>query len=138
MPTSKSRRCGGIYQRMIAAYREPDRRRGRQLMVDLIASISTGVPRALTEIITLGRTLKKRYDDVLAYFDRPGTSNGPTEIQRQARAPTGLSPGVPQSGELHRQIATRVRLVQTATTPPIMKSPPSTQQVRATDASTRP
>jgi hypothetical protein len=33
----------------------------------------------LTEIITLGRTLKTRAAEVLAYFDRPGTSNGPTE-----------------------------------------------------------
>ena len=33
----------------------------------------------LTELITLGRTLKKRTVDVLAYFDRPGSSNGPTE-----------------------------------------------------------
>src|SRR5215217_8033452 len=57
----------GIYQRMIAAYREPDRARGRQLMT------------ALIELTTLGRTLKKRAGDVLAYFDRPGTSNGPTE-----------------------------------------------------------
>ena len=69
----------GIYQRMIAAYREPDRARGRELMEKLIESVSVGVPAALTEIITLGRTLKKRADDVLAYFDRPGTSNGPTE-----------------------------------------------------------
>ncbi len=69
----------GIYQRMIAAYREPDRRQGRELMVKLIDSISTGVPKALVEIITLGRTLKKRAADVLAYFERPGTSNGPTE-----------------------------------------------------------
>jgi len=38
-----------------------------------------GVPDALTELITLGRTLKQRATDVLAYFDRPGTSNGPTE-----------------------------------------------------------
>ena len=29
--------------------------------------------------LTLGRTMKKRAADVLAYFDRPGTSNGPTE-----------------------------------------------------------
>ena len=64
---------------MIAAYREPDRARGRVLMEQLIASVSSGVPTALTEIITLGRTLKKRAADVLAYFDRPGTSNGPTE-----------------------------------------------------------
>jgi transposase len=69
----------GIYQRMITAYREPNRTIGRQLMVKLIASISHGVPDALTEIITLGRTLTKRADDVLAYFDRPGTSNRPTE-----------------------------------------------------------
>ncbi len=69
----------GIYQRMIAAYREPDRTRGRQLMQRLIESVSSGVPGALTEVITLGRTLKKRAADILAYFDRPGTSNGPTE-----------------------------------------------------------
>jgi len=69
----------GVYQRMIAAYREPDRAKGRDLMEKVIAAVSTGVPRALREVITLGRTLKKRAGDVLAYFDRPGTSNGPTE-----------------------------------------------------------
>src|SRR3546814_4456508 len=45
----------------------------------LIESLSHDGPKALTEVITLGRTLKKRAADVLAYFDRPGTSNGPTE-----------------------------------------------------------
>jgi transposase len=69
----------GIYQRMIAAYREPDRSRGRELMQQLINSVSHGVPAALVEVVTLGRTLNKRAADVLAYFDRPGTSNGPTE-----------------------------------------------------------
>jgi transposase len=69
----------GIYQRMIAAYREPDRPKGRELMSKLIESVSQGVPGALSEVITLGRTLKKRAADVLAYFERPGTSNGPTE-----------------------------------------------------------
>jgi transposase len=64
---------------MVAAYRHPDRAKGRELMVKLIDSISHSVPAALTEITTLGRTLKKRAADVLAYFDRPGTSNGPTE-----------------------------------------------------------
>ncbi len=68
-----------IYQRMVAAYREPDRTQGRKSMVKLIESISSGVPKALTEIITLGQTHKKRAADALAYFDRPGTSNGPTE-----------------------------------------------------------
>jgi transposase len=69
----------GIYQRMISAYREPDRAKGRRLMSNLIDALGRGVPAALTELITLGRTLKKRAADVLAYFDRPGTSNGPTE-----------------------------------------------------------
>lgn len=69
----------GVYQAMVAAYREPDRAKARALMVTLIASVSKGVPKTLTEVNTLGRTLKKRAADVLAYFDRPGTSNGPTE-----------------------------------------------------------
>ncbi|WP_431791001.1 ISL3 family transposase [Kocuria palustris] len=68
-----------VYQRMIAAYRVPDRAHGRQLMAQLIDSVSSTVPAALTELRKLGRTLKRRAADVLAYFDRPGTSNGPTE-----------------------------------------------------------
>jgi transposase len=68
-----------IYQDMIAAYREPNRASGCTLMNKLIDALSPGVPAALTELATLGRTLKKRAADVLAYFDRPGTSNGPTE-----------------------------------------------------------
>ncbi len=35
----------GIYQRMIAAYREPDRPRGRELMQQLIEAVSQGVPK---------------------------------------------------------------------------------------------
>ena len=69
----------GVYQAMIAAYRDPDRRHGRQLMQAVIDSLSSGVPKALVELARLGRTLKRRAVDVLAYFDRPGTSNGPTE-----------------------------------------------------------
>ena len=68
-----------IYQRLIAAYRHPDRAAGREQLTSLIYALSSGVPAALSELITLGRTLTKRADDVLAYFDRPGTSNGPTE-----------------------------------------------------------
>ena len=45
----------------------------------MITDLCGDVPPSLTEVITLGRTLKRRTDDVLAYFDRPGTSNGPTE-----------------------------------------------------------
>jgi len=69
----------GVYQAVIAAYRHPDRAQGQAIMTEVIDSLSRAVPTALTELITLGRTLKKRAPDVLAYFDRPGTSNGPTE-----------------------------------------------------------
>lgn len=34
----------GVYQQMISAYREPDRAAGKQIMTDLIASVSAGVP----------------------------------------------------------------------------------------------
>jgi transposase len=69
----------GIYQRMITAYRHPDRAQGQALMTAVIDSLTRGVPAALSELVTLGRTLKKRAADVLAFFDLPGTSNGPTE-----------------------------------------------------------
>jgi hypothetical protein len=69
----------GIYQRMIAAYRQLDRETGGQLMAKLIDSLGHEVPDALGELVSLGRTLKKRVDDVLAYFDRPGRSKGPAE-----------------------------------------------------------
>ncbi len=35
-------------------------------MTALIGSVSAGVSAVLSEVITLGRTLKKRADDVLA------------------------------------------------------------------------
>jgi transposase len=69
----------GIYQRIVAAYRDPDRAAAKKAVTAVIISISAGVPRQLSELITLGRTLKRRAADVLAYFQRPGTSNGPTE-----------------------------------------------------------
>ena len=68
-----------VYQRMIAAYRDPDRTAGKATMSALIASVARGVPAGLAEVARLGRTLNKRAADALAYFDRPGTSNGPTE-----------------------------------------------------------
>jgi transposase len=69
----------GVYQRIVAAYRNPDRAAGKTQLRKAIDAISAAVPKDLTEVITLGRTLKRRAADVLAYFDRPGTSNGPTE-----------------------------------------------------------
>ena len=69
----------GIYQRIVTAYRDPDRTRAQQAMRALIDCLHQGVPAPLIELRRLGRTLTQRAGDVLAYFDRPGTSNGPTE-----------------------------------------------------------
>ncbi len=68
-----------VYQDMITAYRRSDRAKGKEHMQKLIDQISHGVPDGLLEIRALGRTLKHRTTDVLAFFDNPGTSNGPTE-----------------------------------------------------------
>ena len=48
-------------------------------MQRLIDSLKQAVPDGVEEIQTLARTLVSRSQDVLAYFDRPRTSNGPTE-----------------------------------------------------------
>ena len=69
----------GIYQRMISAYRDPNRVAGRVEMSSVIDALADGVPRPLVELRKLGRTLARRVCDVLAYFERPRTSNGPTE-----------------------------------------------------------
>lgn len=69
----------GVYQRLIQAYRAEDPGLGRFLMQRLISSLKQAVPDGLEEIQTLARTLTERASDILAYFDRPGTSNGPTE-----------------------------------------------------------
>jgi len=52
---------------------------GRELMRTLIDSVNYGIPAALTKLRPLVRTLEQRAVDVLACFDRPGKSNGPTE-----------------------------------------------------------
>ena len=68
------------YQNIIDAYRAPNTDVGKALMEAEINTLtSTRVPRSLTELTTLGRTLKRRATDILAYFDHPQTSNGPTE-----------------------------------------------------------
>ena len=66
-----------IYQKIIAAHVDSNRRRGKKTMTTLIDSIRRGVPAGLEEIAQLGRTLWRRAD-ILAFFDHHA-SNGPTE-----------------------------------------------------------
>lgn len=84
----------GVYQRLIAAYRAEDRSRGREAMAKLINDLGTGVTMALVEVAKLGRTLKKRAADVLAYFDRPALA---TSQPRPSTAGSNTS-AAPRSG----------------------------------------
>ena len=114
-----------VYQNIIDAYRSSNARGGKTLMHKEITRLtSTGMPSSLTELTTLGRTLKRRATDILAYFDNPHTSNGPTEaINAPPRTPTRLRPRIPKPHPLHHPSTPRNRRIQTPTTPPIMKSP---------------
>lgn len=69
----------GAYQKIIACYAEPDRRKARGMMHELVDSINARPANAPGELMTLARTLKRRLPDVLAYFDHEFSSNGPTE-----------------------------------------------------------
>ena len=114
-----------VYQSIIDAYRDPSKIRGKALMQAEINTLtSTRVPRSLTELMTLGRTLKRRAGDILAYFDHPHTTGGPTEaINAPPQTPTRIRTRNPQPHPLHHPSTPRNRRIQTPTTPPIMKSP---------------
>jgi transposase len=108
----------GIYQRIVDAYRDRDRAAAKAELKSIIETISRDVPAALKELITLGRTLNRRAADMLAYFDGPRTSNGPTEaINGRLEHLRGTALRLPQPHQLHRQIATGHRRVQTPNTP---------------------
>ena len=117
------------YQNIIDAYRDPNKIRGKALMQAEIDRLSNaGVPSSLTEIITLGRTLKRRATDILAYFDHPHTSNGPTEaINGCLEHLRGSALRLTQPHPLQHPSTPRNRRIQTPTTPPIMKSRKTTR-----------
>ena len=92
----------GVYQHLIQAYRTDEAGLGKYLTQQLIDSLKQAIPEGLEEIHTLARTPISRSQDVLAYFDRPRTSNGPTPgHQRTPGAPTRHRPGIPQPHALH-------------------------------------
>lgn len=68
-----------VYQAIIDAYRAPHPWQGRRDLARVSTRIAHGVPTGLPELAQLGRTLHKRRTDILAWFDHPGSSNGPTE-----------------------------------------------------------
>ena len=68
-----------VYQDIIDAYQAEQPAEGKKIMTRVINLLKTGLPAGLTELRTLGKTLQRRRDDILAFFDHPSTSNSPTE-----------------------------------------------------------
>lgn len=68
-----------VYQQVVAAYREKYPPLGRKQLRELIDSLQESVAALAEELRKLSHTLDRRRKDILAYFDHPGTSNGPTE-----------------------------------------------------------
>lgn len=72
-------RAWRVYQQIVAAYRERYSGLGRKRLRELIDVLKATTPAWFVELRKLAYTLDRRRVDILAYFDHPGTSNGPTE-----------------------------------------------------------
>lgn len=66
------------YQAIISAYRCEDHSAGKRMAAQAISTIKR-MKNPSPELRRLGNTLHRRRADILAYFDQPHTSNGPTE-----------------------------------------------------------
>ena len=92
-----------------------------QAVFEVIAAFTLG--RTLKKRAVKKRAVKKRAVDVPTYFDRPGTSDGPTEaINGRLEHLRGSALQLPQPHQLHRQIPAGNRRLQTLPTPSIVKS----------------
>lgn len=72
-------RAWRVYQQVVAAYREKYAGLGRKRLRELIDVLKATTPAWFVELRKLSYTLDRRRQDILAYFDHPRTSNGPTE-----------------------------------------------------------
>lgn len=68
-----------IYQAVISAYENPSKRAGREALANLIDALDKETAKKIPELKTLAKTLRRRRDDILAYFTHSYSSNGPTE-----------------------------------------------------------
>ena len=123
--TSHSKSPGASTRTSPGAYSAPNTSAGKALMQAEINTLtSTRVPSCLTELITLGRTLKRRATDILAYFDHPHTTIDPTEaINGRLEHLRGSALRLTQPHPLHHPSTPRNRRIQTPTTPPNYEEP---------------
>ena len=92
--TSPSKSHGASTRTSPDAYRAPDTSAGKALMQAEINTLtSTRVPRSLTELITLGRTLKRRAGDTPGLLrPPPHHRRSHRSHQRPPRTPTRIRP----------------------------------------------
>lgn len=85
----------GACQKIIRRYAQEDKRKGRGMMAELIEALNAkGAAPGCPELAALGRTLKRRMGDVLAFFDREHGANGPTEATNgRPETLRGIAPG---------------------------------------------
>ena len=118
------------YQQIIAAYADQDRQRGKALLTSVIDTLRAAVPAGLEELATLGRTLHRRRDDVLAYFTHRA-SNGPTEaINGRLEALRRNALGLPQPDQLPHPVAAALRIPRTLIPEEPLSGGPSVVGVR--------
>ncbi|WP_274607429.1 ISL3 family transposase [Bifidobacterium pluvialisilvae] len=80
----------GAYQKIIACYAQEDRRRGRDMMAELIEALAAGgAAPGCPELATLDRTLKRRMADVLAFFGHPMGRTGRQRPSTDGSRPSG-------------------------------------------------
>ncbi|WP_161608002.1 transposase, partial [Leucobacter chironomi] len=72
-------RAWRVYQQVVNSYREKFSGNGRRRLRELIDTVKATTPSWFVELRKLAYTLDRRRADILAYFDHPRTSNGPTE-----------------------------------------------------------
>ena len=113
-----------IYQDLLAAYRDRDPRRGKNTLRHLITTLTRpGLPHTCIELARMGTTFTRRAGDILAYFDHPHTSNGPTEaINAPPRTPTRHRPMIRQPPKLPPTLPPPLRRIPTPSTPLNAKS----------------
>lgn len=68
-----------VYQQIVSAFRNPQKQAGKADLTTLIDTNSKSFSNQFPELRRLGRTMHRRADDILTYFDHTGTSNGPTK-----------------------------------------------------------
>ena len=85
-----------IYQKVIAAYADPNRRRGKRALTALIDSIRRGVPTGLEEIAQLGRTLWRRRQEHPGVLRPPRLQRSHRGHQRPTRSLTAQRPRIPK------------------------------------------